>query len=165
MSLVPRISRFLCLAGAPRTAATIAVTSVVALASFAASPARAVWCGPSWDSWSCQQVPVLPSTPNYFTAIAVSESTLLWGVSSGYDSRYGAEQRALFECSKVASDCKVRMWAQGMCIALATSKTDMTWGVDKGSYPETAQAKALAQCHRYGGKACVVETHPCSQDD
>src|SRR5450432_154180 len=155
MSLFPRISHFLCLAGALRTTATIAVTGVVALASFAASPGRAepdMWCGPSW---ACEVVPGLPRTPNYFTAIAVSDSTLKWGASSGYSSRYEAERWALAKCREFASDCKVQMWGERRCIALATSKRDLTWGVDAGLYPETAQAKALAQCRAAGGKACV----------
>jgi hypothetical protein len=164
MRLFPRISRFLCVVGTVSSATTIAVAVAVVLASFAASPARAVYCGPSWESWACQPVLGPPPTPKYFTAIAVSDSTLAWGASWAANSRGQAEQIALAHCSQSASDCKVKMWAQGMCVALATSKTDLTWGVDKGSYPETAQPKALAQCRAAGGNACVIETHPCSQD-
>jgi hypothetical protein len=56
------------------------------------------------------------------------------------------------------------MWAQGECIALATSQPDLTWGTESGRYPETAEANALARCRSEGGKACVIATHPCSQD-
>jgi len=152
--------------------ASIALGGVVAM--LAAPPAHGYECRVVNDPvvsngqlvWephaTCDGAPAVE--PRYFTAIAISESTLSWGTSWGASSRGEAEQIALTKCRQYASDCKVVDWAQYECLALAVSKKDGAWGVDAGNYPETASAKAMAQCRSGGGTSCVVQTHPCSQD-
>jgi Domain of unknown function (DUF4189) len=102
--------------------------------------------------------------PHYFTAIAVSASTLAWGTSWRANTRAQAEQMALAQCRRYAADCRAVDWAQYMCLALAVSDRETAWGVDAGNYPETASSKAVAECRSAGGSNCVVKTHPCSQD-
>jgi hypothetical protein len=170
MSLFPRISRLLCVAGALSTAATIGLTGIATLAPIAIGPAYAACdgmeMGPNgnfeFNPTLCHNGP--NGEVSKWTAIAVSDSNLAYGASWQASSRREAEQKALAECSIYASDCKVQMWAQGKCVALATSGSDLTWGTDSGLYPGTAQARALAQCRKLGGDACAIVTHPCSQD-
>ena len=113
------------------------------------------------QEWVCNETrSVAPS----FIAIAVSDSTLHFGQSRPKFSRREAEQFALADCRQYASDCEVQDWGQHRCIALAISRSEKMWGIDKGFYPETASSNALAQCREGGGKSCTVVTHPCSGD-
>ncbi len=153
--------------------AVAAFCSLIAMGSLTATPAHAEWChlivgpvGPDGEAghedYVCEGDPVV--APNYFTAIAVSDSTLSWGASWEANSRDLAEQVALANCRKHAADCKAVDWGQFKCLALAISLPDKTWGVDAGNYPETASSRALLQCRSAGGTSCKVETLPCSQD-
>jgi hypothetical protein len=99
-----------------------------------------------------------------FAAIAVSDSTLSWGDSWAATSQNQAEQMALDSCRKYASDCKVAVWGEFRCLALAISAPDKAWGADYGMYPETSEAKALKKCEANGGKSCAIQAHPCSED-
>ena len=154
---------------------TVAAISVaLAFGCLTPSPAHAEqWChlivgpvGPNGEAGEenevCEGQPVV--VPDKFAAIAVSDSTLSWGNSWAAPSQNEAEQVALSSCRKYATDCKVATWGEFRCLALAVSLPDKAWGADAGMYPETAEAKALKLCQTYGGKSCVVKTHPCSED-
>jgi hypothetical protein len=152
-------------------AAALAVTA--ATGALTATPAHAEWCHymvgpvdskgkPEWESEICEGAPRVE--PHYFTAIAVSGSTLAWGTSWAANTRAQAEQTALAQCGRYAADCRAVDWAQYKCLALAVSDREKSWGVDAGNYPETASSKAVAACRSAGGSSCVVKTHPCSQD-
>jgi hypothetical protein len=152
--------------------AVAAILGAVALASLMAAPAQAQCDGMELmpdGNWEfnpklCSQPPSAPAVPDKWTAIAVSDSTLSWGSSWEADSQSEAEQKALAACAKNAPDCKVEMWGLNMCLALATSQGDLSWGVDSDRNGEKAKAKALAQCRSGNGEHCVIVTWPCSHD-
>jgi outer membrane protein assembly factor BamB len=153
--------------------AVSAVAVTTATGAFTATPAHAEWChyvtGPVdskgnllWEGELCEGAPKVE--PHYFTAVAVSDSTLAWGTSWAANTRAEAEQLALAQCRRYAADCRAVDWAQYKCLALAASDREMAWGVDAGNFPETASSKAVAACRSVGDSNCVVKTHPCSQD-
>ena len=187
MSTFPRILRFYYFAGASRflhsAPRAVAATGCVAVVTLLLHTGALAQTDPYLDKIQKQQENYCAISGNCnepnrsnsgggpngevskWTAIAVSDSNLAYGASWQANSRREAEQIALEYCrGQGASDCKVQMWAQGKCVALATSGSDVIWGTDSGLYPGTAQAGALAQCRKFGGHACAIVTHPCSQD-
>ena len=119
--------------------------------------------GPRNEEWACNDYSRVE--PRSYVAIAVSDSTLHWGRSWAKNSRREAELAAIADCRRNATDCKVVVWGQYRCLALAISRPEKMWGVDLGHYPETASSKAMAQCREGGGKSCAVVSHPCSEDE
>jgi hypothetical protein len=107
----------------------------------------------------------VPVNPDKWVAIAVSDKTLAYGFSWQANSAEEAERKAMSFCLKSASDCKVKITQLNMCLALAESVNDLTWGVDSDRNGKRAQAKALAQCRKYNGRDCRVVADPCSHDE
>ncbi|HEY1475175.1 MAG TPA: DUF4189 domain-containing protein [Pseudolabrys sp.] len=60
--------------------------------------------------------------------MAFAADTGAVGYSNDYDSRAGAEERALNECGK---GCKVALWVKGGCDALATGDGNSYGTVDR----------------------------------
>ena len=100
---------------------------------------------------------------SHFTSIAVSDSTGAWGDSWSADSRAEADRAALANCKERATDCKVDMWAQGECIALAMA-SDNSWGVGIGDSRASAESDAIGECRGVTKEACAIQAHPCSED-
>jgi uncharacterized protein DUF4189 len=99
-----------------------------------------------------------------YTAIAFSDSDWSWGSSWGAATREQAEAIALSECRKRAHDCKAQAWVVNGCLAWATSDGDRIWGTGWADFFDIAEARALGNCRRAGGKNCVIRAHPCSDD-
>jgi Domain of unknown function (DUF4189) len=99
-----------------------------------------------------------------FTALAFSESDWSWGASWGALSRAQAEASALAQCRKYARDCKAQVWAVNGCAAWAVSDGDGHWGIGWNGFVDIAEARALGDCRRAGGRNCVVRAHPCADD-
>jgi hypothetical protein len=97
-----------------------------------------------------------------YTAIAFSETDWSWGASWNAATREQAEAMALAECRKRARDCKSQAWAVNACVAWATSDGDGIWGTGWNIFVDTAEARALGNCRRAGGKHCVIRAHPCA---
>ncbi len=162
MAIFDKISVLCAVSAVAVTTAIGALTATPAHAGCAIGPSSAPY-GNGMDVF-CDPEGTPKVQPHYFTAIAVSDSTLAWGTSWAANTRAEAEQIALAQCRRHAADCRAVDWAQYKCLALAVSDREMAWGVDAGNYPETASSKAVAACRSVGGSNCVVKTHPCSQD-
>lgn len=104
-----------------------------------------------------------PAARDHFTSIAVSSSNGDWGDSWLASSRAAADRTALANCGKRVRDCKVEMWAENGCIALAEG-TDNSWGVGWGPNPGAAETQALQQCRNATKATCTIKGHPCSED-
>ena len=91
-------------------------------------------------------------------AIALSERSTAYGYAQDFDSQEGASQRALAECSKNASDCRVHTAFRKTCLVLAGS-VDGPFGWAWGAPERTRAQRALEQCRQRGAVNCkVVET-------
>lgn len=175
MSLFSGLARSFSALGAVSASLTIACSGAVVATSLTATPAHA---SPICEavpgnevgsfSWDCHDpndhVPVAPAYFNKFTAIAISDSTLANGSAWQANSRQEAEQLALAQCRHHARDCKIAMWGENECLALATSSADGSWGSDYDRNGARAKAKAMSVCRQYGGKSCRVVTDPCAHD-
>ena len=159
---------------------TLACSGAVVATSLAPTPAHAQsGCSmvlgpigpngePGREEWDCpvpgQDRPVAPVYFDKFTAIAISDSTLANGSAWQANSRQEAERLALAQCGRFARDCKIAMWGENECLALATSSVDGSWGSDYDRNGARAKAKAMSVCRQYGGKSCRVVTDPCAHD-
>jgi len=100
---------------------------------------------------------------SHFAAIAISEDDIMvWGSSWGWPTKSSAERRALQNCK--AKDCKIRMWGEGACIALAESDDAGYWGTGPADSPGGAERDAVGMCQGAAKHPCKVVTHPCSED-
>ena len=100
--------------------------------------------------------------PGMYGAIALSESSQVYGTAWGYSDASTAAERAKAECAKQGlSDCAVRVSLAGTCSSLVMSvEHNQTFAVtdrDKTS----AGALALAQCQATGASDCAVQTNFC----
>jgi len=140
------------------------------------APHAAFACGMEYDA-ATQQVyydnncPQNQSDPAYqsdyrdkWTSIALSEKTMTFGYSWQADSRAQADQLALSACRRHASDCKVVMWGQNECLALAISAREGAWGSAWDRNGANARAAATAECRKQAGTRCVVRADPCAHD-
>ena len=95
-------------------------------------------------------------------AIAVSQSTGRLGWSYDFNNRGEAEQAALRECSKGASDCTVPLWFCNACGAIATT-SDLGYGTGWAKDRAQAERNALNVCRQYNpGKNCSVQRWVCT---
>jgi len=111
-------------------------------------------------------VPSVYATPaaaqGTWAAIALSTKTGAWGTSYNYEDEDEARSRALRECRKNASDCKVYKTLENACVALAgdgSGNFGWAWGYETIS---ERRRRAVQQCRDQGGKGCEVVTTFCS---
>jgi hypothetical protein len=109
--------------------------------------------------------PVGPAQPVYWSAIAVSPTTLRSGTSHGQNSEAEAKQLALKNCATAASDCELVNWGYNLCFGLAVNRATHSYGQDYARSRAEAGTKALARCNTLGTKGCVVQASPCASDD
>jgi Domain of unknown function (DUF4189) len=93
-----------------------------------------------------------------FGAIAYSQNTGAHGWAKDFGSQQAAENAAMNECNKQANDCKIGVWFQNACGAVAVG-TDGGWGADWGANQQAAQNKAMHVCdgYSYGCKIAVSQ--------
>lgn len=100
-----------------------------------------------------------------FGAIAYSEGSGAYGYSYDMGSRNAADRRAERECrrrSGSAGDCRVLVWFQGACGALAKDRRG-PYGSAWGYTAQEAEAKAMQICRNHGGTDCRVQEIVCSE--
>jgi len=97
--------------------------------------------------------PAAARADDTFAAIAYSESTNRYGYSYGYDSRAGAEDRAITECK--ADDAKIVVWGRNAYVALAVSD-EGAYGYAWASTEGQAKRLALQKCRDFGGNTARV---------
>lgn len=91
-------------------------------------------------------------------ALALSERSTAYGYAKDYDTQEGASERALAECAKNASDCRVHTAFRNTCLVLAGS-VDGPFGWAWGAPANTRAQRALEQCRQRGAINCkIVET-------
>ncbi len=78
-----------------------------------------------------------------FGAIAYSQDSGANGYSVDYQSRGGAEERALQECGR---GCRVVIWFKNACAALATGD-DNAYGTGWSSSRGRAEGIAMSECN------------------
>lgn len=84
-----------------------------------------------------------------------------YGFARGYSNPARAEAAALAKCS--GKNCKVVASVRGTCMAFAIELSNPcgSYGYATGPALARAQNRALRECHRNGGKDCVIRTFAC----
>ena len=101
----------------------------------------------------------------YWTALALSETTMKAGASHGENSEGSADQTALANCRRNGpTDCKILTDASNRCLALALG-SNVHFGYSPGADRKSAAAGAMGECRSRGGANCVVITAPCASDN
>jgi len=150
--------------------AGIRVLVIASLVPFTASSQEGVTCGMVETSngpvfgGACknpQSQPVIL----HWAAIAISNSFLNVGASHGRNTEAEAKQVALQNCGGSAKGCTVVNWGSNICFGLAVSRLDSSYAQAPAESRAAAQEKALAGCRAQKGKACVIQTTPCANDN
>jgi hypothetical protein len=100
----------------------------------------------------------------WFGAIAYSAESDKHGYSWNQATRAAAEQVALRECrtiSGMANDCRVVVWYQNACGALATGR-DRHYGWAAEPTEAQAAGRAMSFCRDRAGDSCRVARVVCS---
>jgi hypothetical protein len=91
-------------------------------------------------------------------ALALSERSTAYGYAKDFDTQESASERAMAECAKNASDCRLHTAFRNTCLVLAGS-VDGPFGWAWGAPANTRAQRALEQCRQRGAINCkVVET-------
>jgi hypothetical protein len=109
----------------------------------------------------------LPVVSMLVPATAVANGALAigacgaYGYARGYANSAQAEAAALAKCS--GKNCKVVASVKGACMAFAIELSNPCgpYGYATGPALARAQNRALRECHRNGGKDCVIRTFAC----
>ena len=102
-----------------------------------------------------------PAAAQSWGALAFSENGTAYSYSRNYATKEEAEQGALAECGKYASDCKIYDTFENRCTALAGSPNGVygwAWGGDL----QARQARAIQECAKQGGTECRMVVNFCT---
>jgi len=103
-----------------------------------------------------------------FGAIAYSTKNNKYGRAWDYDSRRAAEAAAVKFCKAAGGkNCKVGLWVEDSCGALAASETSRTIKQTGNSFgfqsAPASHARALKECEaRDGAGTCEIKASVCS---
>jgi len=95
---------------------------------------------------------------DWFGAIAYNPGSGAYGYSIDYPDRYGAENRALYECG---GGCRVAVWFRNACGALAVGYNG-GWGSGWGSSRQRGEYEAINACSRYTSN-CAIRAWACTR--
>ena len=96
----------------------------------------------------------------YYGAIAYGPGNGAWGTSYDFSSRWEAERVAMSNCAANGYDCRILVWFENACGALAINGAGAYgsgWGTNRG----IAEGHALNVCSRNGG-GCYVSRWVCT---
>ncbi len=106
-----------------------------------------------------------PFDPNYgksYGAIAYSAKDKGAGWSFGWKDLDKAKKIAMDNCSARGVACKLWVWYNNSCGAVAIDGSIVTWGT---AYEKSAaNQRALLECSKAGGKQCVIQVSQCSKN-
>jgi hypothetical protein len=101
------------------------------------------------------------SNIKYWGAIAYSSKDKGAGWSFGWNDLDQAKKEAMSRCSKRGAACQLWVWFDNSCGAIAVDGNTITWGT---AYAKAdADARALLECRKAGGRNCVVQASVCSR--
>jgi hypothetical protein len=97
---------------------------------------------------------------NSYGAIAYSAKDQGVGWSRGSDDLSKAKKAAMDNCAARGSACKLLVWFNNSCGALATDGNIVRWGT--ALVKHNADQRALAECKKAAGKECAIQASVCS---
>ena len=97
----------------------------------------------------------------WWGAIAYSAPDKQSGYSYEWNDVNDAKKTALDRCSKTGKACKLWIWYENECGAIAADGNIVTWGT--AFLRENAQQRAMLECTKVGGKNCAIQIWSCSK--
>ncbi len=97
----------------------------------------------------------------WWGAIAYSPPDKQYGWSNGFDNVSGAQKMAMDKCTKTGSACKLWIWYENECGAIAADGATVTWGT--AAIRGSAEQRAIQECKKAGGKNCSIQVWSCSK--
>ena len=94
-------------------------------------------------------------------AIAYSAKDKGAGWSFGWNELDKAKNEAMNRCSKQSAACRLWVWFDNSCGAVAADGSIVTWGTAYAK--KDADQRALLECRKAGGNKCVIEASACSR--
>src|SRR5258706_2952828 len=153
----------------PRELVLTVLAVMLGLASLAA-PARAdcyTMCSDYYEGNCTQYTQTCTDTSEAprlsYGAIAYGRNSGAYGFSHSLDSEAKAKSVAMRNCSAHGTDCKVMVWFEHKCGAVA-ARSDSTvayWGLANGE--RDARSEAMSQCVKDKGRQCEVKVSHCSR--
>ncbi len=93
-------------------------------------------------------------------AIAYSAQDKGFGYSEGWSDLENAKKTAMENCEKHSAKCKLWLWYDHECGAIAADGNTVAWGT--ATAKSNAERRALMECKKAGGKKCVISVSQCS---
>ena len=109
---------------------------------------------------SITAAPTSVEARNKFGAIAISPTTKAISWAYNYNTKWQANQAALKKCYNQASDCKIAIWFQNACGAVAIGANG-GWGAHWGRTIKRAKWNAKKACSKYD-RYCQVTRWVCT---
>ena len=109
---------------------------------------------------ACCLVEPMAAAAGDIGALAYSRKTGALGYSYNYDDEDDARQRAMAECRKYSSDCKIARIFTNTCVMVARDGTRLGWSWDGSA--DARRARAIKECRGDGGRNCKVVTTFCT---
>jgi hypothetical protein len=151
--LLPAISLFLGIAAQPAPAPETCYDYCLKAGGVGSCAVR---CSPGGDLDSTHAGNVAA-----WGAIAYSSKDQGAGWSFGWNDLDKAKKIALENCSARGSACKLWLWFNHGCGALAADGEKVTWGTAPAK--QSADQRALLECKKAGGTKCVIQVSQCSR--
>jgi hypothetical protein len=119
-----------------------------------------------WGACPNQNTQRQPVKPDFWGAIAVSKSTLMYGTAVKFSSEQAAKDFAVKECAKKgAKDCAVATTiANNLRVALATSPAEKAFSIGLSGATTFASSNATFRCQHAGGRSCKIAIAFCADD-
>lgn len=96
-----------------------------------------------------------------YGAIAINDADSIGALTARYLNQGEADRRALELCGN-GCEIALRFQGAGQCGAVARSENGAI-GVASGKPQTTADAAAIGNCQKDGGKDCVVKLQGCNE--
>jgi hypothetical protein len=97
----------------------------------------------------------------WWGAIAYSAKDKGYGYSMDWNDVNDAKKEAMRRCAVQGTACKLWVYFENECGAVAADGNTVTWGT--AYLKEDAQRKALAECRKAGGRNCAIQAWACSK--
>jgi hypothetical protein len=97
----------------------------------------------------------------WWGAIAYSTPDKQYGWSYVWNDVREAQKTAMDKCNKTGAACKLWIWYENECGALAADGKIVTWGT--ANLRESAEQRAIQECKKAGGKNCAIQVWGCSK--
>jgi hypothetical protein len=97
----------------------------------------------------------------WWGAIAYSAPDKQFGYAFEYNNVNDAKKQAMDRCTKTGRACKIWVYYENECGAIAADGNTVTWGT--AFLRQNAEQRAMQECKKAGGRNCAIQAWSCSK--